>query len=44
MTEREEKFEALIEQFRGDRGSDPPRHGHGDAQLPGRSVRRRGGV
>ena len=30
--------------LRGDRGSDPPRHGHGDAQLPGRPVRRRGGV
>ena len=30
--------------LRGDRGSDPPRHGHGDAQLPRRPVRRRGGV
>src|SRR5262249_18848140 len=29
---------------RGDRGSDPPRHGDGDAQLPGGPVRRRGGL
>jgi hypothetical protein len=30
--------------LRGDRGSDPSWHGHGDAQLPGRAVRRRSGV
>ena len=30
--------------LRGDRGSDPSRHGHGDDQLPRWAVRRRGGV
>ena len=44
ITEREEQFEALDRSLRGDRGSDPSRHGDGDAQLLGRPVRRRGGV
>ena len=44
ITEREEKFEALIDRFEAT--EDPIRHGmaDGDAQLPGRPVRRRGGV
>ena len=40
ITEREEKFEALIDQF--EPTDDPIRHG--DAQLPGRPLRGRGGL
>ena len=43
ITERQEQFEALIDRFEAT--EDPIRHGmaDGDAQLPGRPVRRRGG-
>ena len=44
ITEREEAFEALIDRFEAT--EDPIRHGmaDGDAQLPRRALRRRGGV